>query len=1598
MGAVRTTVAVVLLLQGFTLGDFAHPSDAATADTFDGTNTTYEAAFSAAGQRMVVVDVPTDGQPLAARVNVTGRPWTAGGSDVPTAPSVGANGTTLWRFAGTGTGGFGHQTVFADDSRSATLVVSGGSSVESLPINLPSGADVTSAVVRLRMVASAPSVIEKPTVHFTGLNDSDSFGKSAAWAGDVNNDTFDDFIVSAWFNDTPVDQAGRAYLFLGGSGLDPVPDLNLSGRGRDDVFGWLVASAGDVSGDGFPDFLVGAVLNDSSGKDSGAAYLYHGGPGMNSNPHLVFYGMAAGDGLSWSLDGLGDVNADGYGDLILGAHFNDASGLDAGAAYIHYGGPGMDTTPDRTLTGRQSGSRFGAVVAGVGDINGDGHNDTVVAAPWEGVNGTETGTAYAYFGGPSLDDIPDLVFHGTDYSGWMGSSVAGIDDADGDGQRDLLIGAPGFGGGSGRVFFYRGGPGIDNVSEAFYDRPMDGLRFGSAVAGIGDLDGDGLEDIVIGTPDRVLSDPNPGRPGRAYVYLTGPGLDTEPDLQYAGLSDKDWYGGTLAGAGDTDGDGIPEILIGAAGDDVAGMNRGRVELHRYGRQPNGPSLAVDGKPVWSAARLRPGASVLINWTDALRAAVANATPGVPDPWGNAFVGIPLEVGATAGITIALEDLAIAYRATATVDLLPALPAAIPATGGPPVPLRLTVSSKSAGRLILDGLSIVIDEPPRVTGQGNFSVAEDTRVPRLVDLRQLFSDDATAPEALRFALVHPETVFPANATITDGHFLSIDAENGTANDNWTGGIDMTMTATDSRNQTTALEVRITLAPVNDAPVFTSVPPEEAVAREELVYQVTSVDAEYDRRKLSVVEGPAGVAVEDNHTVRWTPARTEVGNRSIVLRLDDGNANGTTDQRFIIRVLQPTGNAAPRFLSTPSMTGVVGRRYSYVPAVGDPDDPPTALSFAKVAGPASLTVDALNGSVDWVPTAAGKQEVQLKVTDGIATTVQAFNVSVRSVPPEQNHAPLLRPLGLRKFPVSQETTFTIIADDEDNDQLEFRSTTRPPGAVVQKDGLFTWRPGPDQLGRHQVTIIVDDGLASDSGILLIEVIGESPPPDTVEPAWIVQLLVAGVLAIAAILLVARRRRTIETRWEGVVGAVGAARDWPETGAGPGAGIPTLAQQWAAPAAGPATGPTSGPVPGVAEAGTRGMEAGEAVEPFSIREAFLIYNDGRLVASAEVETEGGADRDLMASMLIAIQGFVRESFQADSGLNTFSYDRFTVVVERSPHLFLAVTVDGTPPEPLREEMQRVLERVEGLYVGVLASWDGDLGPFVDSATHLAPLIALPAQFRFREVEGAVRIRSALEFVGGFVRLQITAVNGTRNPITDGVLQPLFDDRTLRLDRIEPNLRVRGTTVDLGTMRPRETRRVTLFLDPLICQESSLECTLSYHDYLGNLRHVDMKRRPVDIVCPLFYTTEGVNPAILRRLLEAATVRDGRVYRIPVALDPRRAYELARDVVQAHDVRFVRELQGPGPVLWLESWYYGKVRETGEEIVLRATSRNDTRTLEVAVACSNLASLTGLLAELGSMLAKTVKGVGLVRDPETLARLAADGTLLDGPNGQGR
>lgn len=454
----------------------------------------------------------------------------------------------------------------------------------------------------------------------------DNAGRAVSSAGDINGDGFDDLIVGAPYGDDGGTDAGQAYVLFGtasgfgtadGSGrqvidlatLTAAQGFIIQGDAAADRAGCSVSSAGDVNGDGFDDLIVGAKYGDDGGTNAGEAYIVFGtassfgtadGTGrqvidlatLTATQGFIIRGDTDYDQVGRSVSSAGDVNGDGFDDVIVGASRSDDGGTDAGKAYVVFGtasgfgtadGTGRQVIDLTTLTATQgfiiqgdtAYDQAGFSVSSAGDVNGDGFDDVIIGADLGDDGGNYAGEAYVVFGTTSGFGTPDgssrqvidlttltaaqgFIIQGDTDGDAAGYSVSSAGDVNGDGFDDLIVGA------------YNSDNGGNNAGEAY-------VVFGTA-SGFGATDGT----------------------GRQVIDLTN--LSAREGFAIQGDTGDDYAGRSVHAAGDVNGDGFDDLIVGADGGDDGGTDAGEAYII-YGAATTG------NDPLTQAGD--PGAQTLI---------------------------------------------------------------------------------------------------------------------------------------------------------------------------------------------------------------------------------------------------------------------------------------------------------------------------------------------------------------------------------------------------------------------------------------------------------------------------------------------------------------------------------------------------------------------------------------------------------------------------------------------------------------------------------------------------------------------------------------------------------------------------------------------------------------------------------------------------------------------------------------------------------------------------------------------------------------------------------------------------------------------------
>jgi len=269
-------------------------------------------------------------------------------------------------------------------------------------------------------------------------------------------------------------------------------------------------------------------------------------------------------------------------------------------------------------------------------------------------------------------------------------------------------------------------------------------------------------------------------------------------------------------------------------------------------------------------------------------------------------------------------------------------------------------------------------------------------------------------------------------------------------------------------------------------------------------------------------------------------------------------------------------------------------------------------------------------------------------------------------------------------------------------------------------------------------------------------------------------------------------------------------------------------------------------------------------------------------------------------------------------------------------------------------------------------DQKKWVDVKTIVKGTDDMKSKKKVIEEKGLILLRQTENF-RGYVRVKIAVTNNHDNVATDAGLELHHDNKVLRFEKIEPEYRMHGGKVLLGNLSPGERKTVNFYLDPQICTTTFLDGTIAYKDSRGEIIMSKMRRKDVNVVCPIFFTKETANPAMMRNLVQNVLEHhDSKLYALPKKLKPKEALRIARESLAGRDIQFVRELIEPKPFVG-EAWYYGTTKVKGYQIAIRASVREETHSIEIFGAAPDPEVLTGLLAELGHELQEGLAQEGL-------------------------
>lgn len=398
------------------------------------------------------------------------------------------------------------------------------------------------------------------------------YGYAVTAAGDLDCDGYDDIAVGASKFGNLVDREGAVFVYYGAQAeMSGTPDWIYTSGFSGSLFGSAVSGAGDVNNDGCDDLVVGAHRYKNGEAGEGIAYLFLGSSsGLSNTPAWTYESNVKEAQFGYAVSSAGDVNHDGYDDVLIGANTFSPGLTSQGAAFLFYGSAsGLSVVPDWSFIGEQEYANLGNAISSAGDVNGDNFADVLVGAPYFNNTYSDQGLVLVFHGsasGPSL--APDQFLYVPAEGAWFGHAVANAGDVNNDGFDDVVIGAPMFTDSSavheheGAAFVYHGSPtGLPETPDWEYDSDQAWANFGWSVATAGDVNKDGFSDVIASAPMYEYDQPDEGA---AFVFrgsLTG--LISFPEWNGQGNQATTQFGWSVSSAGDTNKDGCTDVIVGA---------------------------------------------------------------------------------------------------------------------------------------------------------------------------------------------------------------------------------------------------------------------------------------------------------------------------------------------------------------------------------------------------------------------------------------------------------------------------------------------------------------------------------------------------------------------------------------------------------------------------------------------------------------------------------------------------------------------------------------------------------------------------------------------------------------------------------------------------------------------------------------------------------------------------------------------------------------------------------------------------------------------------------------------------------------------------
>lgn len=939
-------------------------------------------------------------------------------------------------------------------------------------------------------------------------------GNNVVNVGDVTGNGFDDALVTDVYGESQVGDVqsvnrGAAYLYQGSaSGIGTTPiwsyseaQLDTSGNVGANL-GFWAAAAGDINQDGYNDFVVSAPQYSSppsqTGDYIGRVYVFLGTQGgVYSQFYVNEYNTAQLTNYGKSVASA-DVNGDGRNDLIIGhPEYNNpqATGTQHGRVLVfHASSAGNFTlsdpatwfsaTPSWSQTSTFDGALFGLSVANAGDVNNDGYDDVVIGSPGYSNGQILEGAAYIYFGSAAgVTSVNNWQIEGNQADAEMGLRVAGVGDVNGDKIDDVVISAPYWSASlsrAGKLSLYLGqattGPGT-TAAWIYYGDAKDANA--NVANSVGDINGDGYGDVIVGIPNYTTSTVNTTF-GRVLVFPgNATGLGVDPIFDNLGSNSIGQYGYSASGGGDFNGDGYVDFLIGEPGKTATGTFS--VE---YVKATSDLEVTVvdSADPVAPNNDYSYTIDVINHGPDPAKGVVVIDTL----PAGSVFQTV------NASSNWVCNEVSLVVTCNLDTLAVNTLPDSITITTRYPNSITEIVNTVSINANVVDSNSLnnSASEPTRINASpvaNNLAIATDEDVKYIASQSQDFlpgSDPDSDP--LIFSLVSPGASHGTALVNSNGSFSYQPDPDYFGTDNFVYSVG------DGLAQVSAT-VNVNVNSVNDAPIPQNI---QKTIGESVTYSdtltATDVDTPIAQLTYSVQQTPqhGNLQLNSDGHFTYTPTANYIGNDSFIFSVSDNGVPNLSNSGTVSITITSLND--PPIVSNQTFTTNEDTPFSDALSASDSQTPAAQLTF-RLTGTLQTSKGALllspNGSFSYTPkkNVSGVDQFEFEVLDNGSpqkSSIATATINITSVndKPDAFDADLI-------VLENTKATGSLIATDVDNDNLTFSIVDAPQHGSVHltvDTGDYDYLPNAGETGVDSFTFKVFDGMVySDPATITVDI---------------------------------------------------------------------------------------------------------------------------------------------------------------------------------------------------------------------------------------------------------------------------------------------------------------------------------------------------------------------------------------------------------------------------------------------------------------------------------------------------------------------------------